>query len=153
MSTVNVLVLEYGPVDRSNVTLIPYYGTELNFPAMFDLASAPEPFMEGAVAPVFIGAVAGGGTTVNGLTYNIASAADYDSWEQLGNEGWGWDGIQTYLRKVSNRSTMPWPMLTSVGHRVYLTSRRIRGTLQLLRRPFRVWRWSLEDNAANLATS
>jgi choline dehydrogenase-like flavoprotein len=98
-----VLVLEYGPIDRSNTTLIPYFGTQLNIPAMFDILHAPEPFLDGAVGPLFIGAVAGGGTTVNGMTYTVASAADYDSWEQLGNEGWGWDSIQQYLKKVGQK--------------------------------------------------
>jgi choline dehydrogenase-like flavoprotein len=67
---------------------------------MFNLVTAPEPFLGGSVSPTFIGAVAGGGTTVNGMTFTIASAGDYDSWEQLGNEGWGWKDLQPYLRKV-----------------------------------------------------
>lgn len=33
------------------------------------------------------------------MTLDRASAADYDSWEQLGNPGWGWDGLQPYFEK------------------------------------------------------
>jgi choline dehydrogenase-like flavoprotein len=108
---VSVLVLEYGPIDRSNTTLIPFYATQLNIPAMFDVVTAPEPFLGGSVSPVFVGAVAGGGTTVNGMTYNLASAADYDSWEELGNEGWGFEALRPYHIKVGR---------TNVVHQVSL---------------------------------
>lgn len=111
-----MLVLEYGPIDRSNTTLVPYYATQLNIPAMFDLVTAPEPFLNGSVSPLFIGAVAGGGTTVNGMTYNIASTGDYDSWEQLGNEGWGWESLQPYLKKVGLDTPGLLHVLTLAGH-------------------------------------
>ena len=32
---------------------------------------------------------------------NRGSAADYDSWESLGNAGWGWEGLYPYFVKVS----------------------------------------------------
>ena len=99
-SSVNVLVLEYGPVDRRNNTLVPYYGTQLNTQDMFNITSAPEPFMGGKTYPVLQGAVAGGGSTVNGMQLDRASAADYDSWEKLGNPGWGWNGLFPYFKKV-----------------------------------------------------
>jgi choline dehydrogenase-like flavoprotein len=104
---VNVLVLEYGPIDRSNTTLVPYYATQLNIPDMFNLVTAPEPFLNGSVSPTFIGAVAGGGTTVNGMTWNLASSGDYDSWEALGNEGWNWESIQKYHKKASEYLSPP----------------------------------------------
>lgn len=31
--------------------------------------------------------------------YVRGSRADYDSWESLGNKGWGWDGMAPYFRK------------------------------------------------------
>jgi choline dehydrogenase-like flavoprotein len=111
MTTVSVLVLEYGPIDRSNITLVPFYATQLNIPAMFDTVTAPEPFLGDSVSPVFVGAVAGGGTTVNGMTYNLASAADYDSWEELGNEGWGFEALRPYHLKVGR---------TNIAHRMTL---------------------------------
>lgn len=37
----------------------------------------------------------------SGMLLNRGSAADYDSWEALGNEGWGWDGLYPYFIKSS----------------------------------------------------
>jgi len=44
--------------------------------------------------------VVGGGTVVNGMFFARGAAADYDAWEQLGNPGWGWDGLLSYFKKV-----------------------------------------------------
>lgn len=96
----SVLVLEYGPVDRSNVTQIPFYGTSLNTAAMRNITSAPEPGIGGKTFAVRAGAVAGGGSQVNGMQWDLPSAADFDSWEALDNEGWGWKEIQKYYKKV-----------------------------------------------------
>lgn len=34
--------------------------------------------------------------------YDRGSAADYDAWEALGNEGWGWDGLYPFFKKGNN---------------------------------------------------
>ena len=100
-SNTSVLVLEYGPVDRSNITQIPYYiTTGLNTGAMRAITSAPEPGIGGKTFAVRAGAVAGGGSQVNGMQWDLPSAADFDSWEALDNEGWGWKEIQKYYKKV-----------------------------------------------------
>lgn len=36
------------------------------------------------------------------MMLNRGSAADYDSWESLGNPGWGWEGLYPYFVKVSS---------------------------------------------------
>lgn len=36
-----------------------------------------------------------------------ASAGDYDSWEQLGNPGWGWDGLRPYFEKSADLIAPP----------------------------------------------
>lgn len=37
-----------------------------------------------------------------GMAYDRASAADYDSWEELGNRGWGWKGMFPYFKKSAD---------------------------------------------------
>jgi choline dehydrogenase-like flavoprotein len=43
--------------------------------------------------------VLGGGSVINGMVYDRGSAADYDAWEALGNNGWGWKGMEPYFKK------------------------------------------------------
>ena len=102
---VNVLVLEYGIIDRSNATLVPFYATSLNTGAMFNITSAPEPFLNGNRAAVRAGSITGGGSSVNGMTFDLGSAGDYDSWEQLGNKGWGWKDLRPFFLKVCRNGT------------------------------------------------
>ena len=46
-----------------------------------------------------LGAVVGGSSAVNGMVFDRGSKADYDAWEELGNPGWGWEGLLPYFKK------------------------------------------------------
>ncbi|KAI4742134.1 glucose-methanol-choline oxidoreductase [Aureobasidium sp. EXF-12298] len=61
--------------------------------------SIPQPGLNNRTAPLYTGDVVGGGTVVNGMFFARGAAADYDAWEQLGNPGWGWDGLLPYFKK------------------------------------------------------
>ena len=76
---VSVLVLEYGIVDRSNVTQIPYYGTVLNTAGLRNITSAPEPHLNNKSFAVRASQLAGGGSQVNGMQWDLPSGADFDS--------------------------------------------------------------------------
>lgn len=65
----------------------------------YTLDSAPEAELENISVPVLVGKVVGGGSVVNGMAFDRASAADYNAWEQLGNPGWGWNGLLPYFKK------------------------------------------------------
>lgn len=95
-----VLVLEYGDIDRSNKTIIPYYATVLNTDDMRVVPTMPEPYLGNKTFAVKASKVAGGGSQINGMAWTYASAGDYDAWEALGNPGWGWDGLSPYIKKV-----------------------------------------------------
>ncbi|MCY1275262.1 5-(hydroxymethyl)furfural oxidase [compost metagenome] len=44
--------------------------------------------------------VMGGGSSINGQFFNRGAPADYDEWHTLGADGWGWDHVLPYFRKV-----------------------------------------------------
>ncbi len=46
------------------------------------------------------GRVMGGGSSVNGQLANRGSPADYDDWGDLGAEGWSWETVLPYFRKL-----------------------------------------------------
>ncbi|KAI5238533.1 glucose-methanol-choline oxidoreductase [Aureobasidium subglaciale] len=95
---VNVLVIEYGYVDDqengTTVTGLPVPGKYLRT----DI-SVPQLGLNNRTAPLYTGAVVGGGTVVNGMFFARGSRGDYDAWEQLGNPGWGWNGLLPYFKK------------------------------------------------------
>ena len=63
--------------------------------------SVPQAGLDNRTAPLYTGAVVGGGTVVNGMFFHRGSAGDYDAWEKLGNPGWGWKDLLPYFKKVS----------------------------------------------------
>lgn len=76
---VSVLVLEYGTIDRSNVTQIPYYGTVLNTAGLRNIISAPEPHLNDRQYAVRASQLAGGGSQLNGMQWDLPSGADFDA--------------------------------------------------------------------------
>jgi choline dehydrogenase-like flavoprotein len=100
-SVVSVLVIENGPIDNRPNVFVPYLAAA-NLNNYYDMTSAPEPFMQNTTWGVHVGNVVGGGTVVNGMQFDRGSDADYDAWEQLGNKGWGFKGLQKYFKKSTH---------------------------------------------------
>lgn len=99
VSTGSVLVLETGEITDDIGTVIPALGNIEKHGIQYDINYAPDAGLEGLVANVPVGRVVGGGSVVNGMAFDRASAADYNAWEQLGNPGWGWSGLLPYFKK------------------------------------------------------
>ncbi|KAH8687344.1 choline dehydrogenase-like protein [Tricladium varicosporioides] len=95
----SILVIESGYLDDSPAVTIPYMANILNTAAMWPVTSAPEPFLNNRTYGVRVGNIVGGGSMVNGMFFDRGSDGDYDAWEQLGNEGWGWNGMRKYFKK------------------------------------------------------
>ncbi|KAJ4329643.1 hypothetical protein N0V87_010692 [Didymella glomerata] len=98
-SSRTVLVIENGYISNDVSTQVPSYANSLNTGLMYDIMSAPNTNLGGQTKPVWVGNVVGGGSVVNGMAFDRASAADYDAWEQLGNSGWGWNSLLPYFKK------------------------------------------------------
>ncbi|KAJ4342004.1 hypothetical protein N0V87_001330 [Didymella glomerata] len=94
-----VLVLETGPITEDINTIIPTLGNNINSAKQYSVDSAPDKELENKSFGVLIGKVVGGGSVINGMAFDRASAVDYNAWEQLGNPGWGFNGLLPYFKK------------------------------------------------------
>jgi 5-(hydroxymethyl)furfural/furfural oxidase len=51
---------------------------------------------------VLQGKVMGGGSTINGMHAQRGLPRDYDEWRQFGVEGWGWEDLLPYFKKLES---------------------------------------------------
>ncbi|KAF9694077.1 hypothetical protein EKO04_008004 [Ascochyta lentis] len=100
--TKTVLVIENGGLDNGTMSSIPGNSGGLNTAAMYDIYSASVPNLGNRTFLVTVGNVVGGGSYVNGMQFDRGANADYDAWAELGNEGWGWEGLQPYFAKSNH---------------------------------------------------
>ncbi len=97
-----VLVLEYGGSDKSifiqmpTALSIPMNGTKYNWKYM----TQPEPGLDGRRVHCPRGKVLGGSSSINGLVYMRGHAQDFDEWEALGAQGWGYANCLPYSQRA-----------------------------------------------------
>jgi 5-(hydroxymethyl)furfural/furfural oxidase len=56
------------------------------------------------------GRVIGGGSSVNGMAANRGLPSDYENWARLGAEGWDWEGVLPYFRRLENDRDFDGPL-------------------------------------------
>ncbi|KAK4448930.1 oxygen-dependent choline dehydrogenase [Podospora aff. communis PSN243] len=116
-----VLIVEIGEFDDSWDTSIPFFANSARQDLMFTPLSIPIRGLNNRTATVSLGKAVGGGTTVNGMAISRGQKQDYDTWEQLGNPGWGWKEIYQYFKK-SSKFNEPKPEIKERYGYVYTTS-------------------------------
>lgn len=98
----DVLLLEAGGKDR---------GLKIRMPAAVPFAyqdkflnwvefAGPEPYLDGARIDEKRGHVLGGGTSINAMIFNRGNPRDYDGWAAMGLEGWGWNDVLPYFKRM-----------------------------------------------------
>lgn len=94
-SDARVGVLEAGSsaIDDPRIKVPGRFGEALGTELDWQFETTEQPGLGGRRLPFPRGKVLGGSSALNFMTWNRGCKEDYDAWEQLGNPGWGWDGI------------------------------------------------------------
>lgn len=100
-----VCVLEAGPRDLNVYLHIPggFIKAVTNPRYAWQFATEPSEGTAGRRIMVQQGKTLGGSTAINGFNYNRGQPADFDSWAQRGNRGWGYADVLPYFRRSERR--------------------------------------------------
>ncbi len=99
-----VLVIEHGGTDAGPFIQMP---AALSYPmnmARYDwgFASDPEPHLGGRVLATPRGKVIGGSSSINGMVYVRGHARDFDTWGEMGAQGWSYADVLPYFKRMEH---------------------------------------------------
>lgn len=99
-----ILVIEAGPdgLSAEEIYVPGMRGRAVGGQFDWNWTTIPQPGMLDRSVIQPRGKVLGGSSALNFLTHNRASAAEYDSWEALGNPGWNWETMLAAMVKAEN---------------------------------------------------
>ncbi|MCE6990077.1 GMC family oxidoreductase [Dyadobacter sp. CY323] len=98
-----VLLIEAGGSDQNPAVKDPggfvsLWGTDLDW----QLETTGQEGLGGRKIVINQGKVLGGGTSLNAMMYVRGNPGNFNEWEALGAEGWGYDDVLTYFKKLEN---------------------------------------------------
>jgi choline dehydrogenase len=98
-----VLLLEAGPASHPWSRIPIGYAKLLHNPAANWLYTAePEANTNGRKIPVPRGKMLGGSSSINGLAFVRGQARDFDTWAQMGNQGWSYEGVLPFFKRMES---------------------------------------------------
>jgi choline dehydrogenase len=102
---VTVCVLECGPPDRHPFIHVPGGFIKMLFNPTYTWQFKTEPGegTAGRQIPTTQGRTLGGSSSINGMVYNRGQRADFDTWAQRGNRGWGYVDVLPYFKRTERR--------------------------------------------------
>ncbi len=104
-----VLLLEAGGKDNYFWIHIPvgYLYTINNPRTDWCYKTEAEPGLNGRALNYARGKVLGGCSSINAMIYMRGQKSDYDYWAALGNEGWSWEEVLPYFKRVEDYAHGP----------------------------------------------
>ena len=104
---VRVLLLEAGSARASLAMRLlarftNWFDPELRWP----YETVPQAAMNGRRVYLPQGRTLGGGSAINAMTYVRGQPGDYDGWERLGNDGWGYDRVLAAFKRIENNESL-----------------------------------------------
>ena len=98
-----VLLLEAGPASHPWSRIPIGYAKLLNNPAANWLyTSEPEANTNGRKLPVPRGRLLGGSSSLNGMAFVRGQAQDFDTWAQMGNQGWSYADVLPFFKRMES---------------------------------------------------
>jgi choline dehydrogenase len=97
-----VTVIEHGGSDAGPFIQMP---GALSYPmnmGIYDwgFATEPEPHLGGRVLATPRGKVIGGSSSINGMVYVRGHAKDFDTWAEMGADGWAYADVLPYFKRM-----------------------------------------------------
>ncbi len=99
-----VVVIEQGGTDAGPFIQMP---AALSYPmnmGIYDwgFQSEPEPYLGGRRLATPRGKVIGGSSSINGMVYVRGHAKDYDTWQEMGAQGWSFADVLPYFKRMES---------------------------------------------------
>ncbi len=99
-----VMLIEHGGSDAGPFIQMP---GALSYPmnmGIYDwgFQTEPEPHLNGRVLATPRGKVIGGSSSINGMVYVRGHARDYDTWAEMGADGWGYADVLPYFKRMEH---------------------------------------------------
>jgi choline dehydrogenase len=96
-----VLLLEAGPASHPWGRIPIGYAKMLTNPAVnWTYTAEPEAMTNGRRLPVPRGRMLGGSSAINGMAFVRGQAQDFDTWAQMGNQGWSYADVLPFFRRM-----------------------------------------------------
>ncbi|KAI0477384.1 hypothetical protein GGR56DRAFT_665411 [Xylariaceae sp. FL0804] len=98
----SVLVIEAGPDGRDvpDIYLPGEKGSTLGSRYDWNFTTVPQPYADNRTLAQNRGRVLGGSSALNLLSYDRGVEADFDAWQELGNDGWNWKSMHAAMESA-----------------------------------------------------
>ena len=100
---VHVLLLEAGGPDRSPLIHMPAGFTKLTGKKVnWGFVTVPQKHVNHREMHYPQGRTLGGSTSINAMIYIRGHRLDFDAWQTMGNDGWGYNDVLPYFKRSEN---------------------------------------------------